>query len=100
MHCTIVADVVAPVDIGQSGDRIQPHSVDTEPLQVIERLDNAAKVADAVTIGIAPRSRIDLVEYATAPPLWPSVHSVPRLATASYAADICRRSKRDSTNRR
>ena len=64
----VVGDVVAPVGVGRGHDRVEPDAVDAEPLEVVERVDDPAQVADAVAVGVRERARVDLVEDAVAPP--------------------------------
>ena len=52
--------------MGEGEDRRQPHRLHPQVAQVVEVLGQAAQVADAVTIGIRERARIDLVDRAGA----------------------------------
>ena len=63
-----VRDVVAPVGVGRHGDRREPDAVDAEPGEVVEVLDDARDVPDAVGVAVGERARIDLVEDAGLPP--------------------------------
>src|SRR6266511_2409080 len=68
MDVAVVGDVVAPVGVRRGHDRVQPDAVDTEPLEVVEPVDDAGEIADAVTVAVSERTRIDLVDRAVAPP--------------------------------
>src|SRR5207248_3809224 len=61
-------DVVAPVLVRRNGDRAQPDGVYAEPLEIVQALDDAAEVADAVTVGVGERADIDLVQDPALPP--------------------------------
>ena len=63
-----VRHVVAPVGVGGHGDRREPDAVDAEPCEVVQMLDDPRDVADAVSVAVGERTRIDLVEDAGLPP--------------------------------
>jgi hypothetical protein len=65
----IVGDVVAPVDVRRRVDRIQPDSIDAEPLEVVELLCQTRKITDAVLVSVSERPGVDLVEDTVAPPV-------------------------------
>jgi hypothetical protein len=57
-----VGDVVAAVAHRRRVHRQQPENVDTEPLEVVELLDEAADVAVAVPVGVVEAADVHLVE--------------------------------------
>ena len=58
----VVGDVVATVAQRRGEERRHPQAVDAEPLQVVELLDQALEVADAVAVGVPERADHHLVE--------------------------------------
>ena len=64
----VVADVVAVVGLRRGVDRREPQDVDAEVAQVVQPLQDAAQVADAVAVGVLERARIDLVDDGAGPP--------------------------------
>ena len=67
----VVGHVVADVEAGRRVDRRQPDRIDAErPLgavvEVVELVDQARQVADAVVVGVRERARVDLVDDARA----------------------------------
>ncbi len=58
----VVGDVVPGIDERRVEARVEPDGVDPQPRQVVEMLDDPAKVADAVTVGVREGLRIDLVD--------------------------------------
>ena len=65
----VVADVVAVVGHRRPVDRAQPDDVDAEPLEVVEVVDDAAEVADAVAVAVGEAARVDLVDDGGLPPV-------------------------------
>src|SRR5687767_4681164 len=69
----VVADVVAEVGQWRWVDRAHPDGVDAQrgrlAAQVVEVLDDAGEVADAVAAGVGEGARIDLVDDPAAPPV-------------------------------
>ena len=65
----VVGDVVAAVAQRGWVERRQPQAVDAEPLQVVEPVDQAAQVADAVAVGVGERAHQHLVEDGALVPL-------------------------------
>src|SRR5947199_784108 len=57
-----VGDVVAAVAERRAVHRQQPDAVDAEPLEEVELLDQAAKVAAAVVVAVEEAADVDLVE--------------------------------------
>jgi hypothetical protein len=68
VYAGVVGDVVAEVGHRRAVDRRQPQRLDAEVAHVLEVLDDAAQVADPVTVGVGERARVDLVDDAGAPP--------------------------------
>ena len=64
----VVADVVAVVGLRRGVDRREPQDVDAEVGQVVQPLQDAAEVTDAVAVGVLERARIDLVDDGAGPP--------------------------------
>lgn len=64
----VVGDVVAEIDLGRWVDGGEPDGIDTERLQIVEPLDDAVEVADAVAVGILKASWIDLIDDGVFPP--------------------------------
>src|SRR5687767_8535959 len=80
----VIADVVAEVGQGRWVDRAHPDGVDAQrgwlAAQVVEVLDDAGEVADAVAAGVGEGARIDLVDDPAAPPV---AHGRPPAAAGS-----------------
>ena len=68
MYARIVGDVVAKVGHGRRVNRRDPDGTNAEPLEIVEPLDYALQVTDAITIAVLERSRIYLVNNAFLPP--------------------------------
>ncbi len=64
----VIADVVAVVVVGRFVDRREPDDIDAQRLEVIQLLDDAAQVADAVAVAVVKAARVDLVDDAFFPP--------------------------------
>ena len=64
----VVADVVAVVVLRRPVDRRQPDDVDAQVGDVVEVVDDAADVADAVAVGVGEAARVDLVDDRGLPP--------------------------------
>ena len=77
-----VGDVVAAVLERRGVERKQPDAVDPEPLQVVELLHQAAKVARAVVVPVEERAGVDLVEDRGLEPQRIALEPVPGLAHA------------------
>ena len=58
----VVGDVVAAVAQGRGEERRDPQAVDAEPLEVVELLDQALEVADAVAVAVLEGADQHLVE--------------------------------------
>src|SRR5581483_3706879 len=68
MNVLVVGDVVAPVLVRGRVDRVEPEPGDTEPLEVVEPVDDPGEVADAVGVRVSVRARVDLVDHPVLPP--------------------------------
>ena len=64
----VVRDVVAEVGERRGVEGRDPEGVDPEPNEVIEALDDAEKVADAVAVRVLKGPRVDLVDDRVLPP--------------------------------
>jgi hypothetical protein len=64
----VVGDVVAPVGVRRRVDRVQPDAVDAEPREVVELVDQAGEIADAVAVRVGERADVDVIQDAFAPP--------------------------------
>jgi hypothetical protein len=73
----VVGDVVPGVGLGGDIERREPECIDLERSEIVQVLDDTAKVADAVTVGVGERARVDLVDHGIAPPI--TRRSGPRL---------------------
>ena len=69
----VVSHVVAAVEVGRRVDRGQPDGVDSQAVrsrpEVVEMLDDAGQVADAVAVAVREAPGIDLSEDPFAPPI-------------------------------
>ena len=83
----VVGDVVAPVGVRRHGDRAQPDRVDTQPLEVVEMVDDPLQIAVAIGVRVRERQRIDLVQHARGPPRHLAMLSS-RLYAAAYTATV------------
>jgi hypothetical protein len=77
----VVTDVIAEIEHRRSEERRQPDTVDAETGNVVEPLQHARKVADAVAIAVLEAARVDLVQGGAAPPL-NLLHDRPLLGNA------------------
>jgi len=68
VHRAVVGDVVAEVGHRRLEKRRDPDRIDAQACHVIEAIDDAGQVADAVAIGIDEAARVDLVNRRAAPP--------------------------------
>jgi hypothetical protein len=64
----IVGDVIPEVGHRRGIDRRDPDGVDAEPLQVVDALEHALQVADAIAIAVLKRARINLIDDRLPPP--------------------------------
>ena len=70
-HRAIVRDVVAAVSKRRRVERQQPEAVDAEPVQVVELLDDAGDIPDAVAVRVVEGPRQQLVEDRPLEPVRP-----------------------------
>ena len=59
----VVGDVVACVSKGRLEARVDPDGTEAEVMHIVELVDDALEVTDAITVGVAERLGIDLVEH-------------------------------------
>jgi hypothetical protein len=79
----VIGDVVAEIHVLGRVDRREPDRVHSQPRQVLDALEDAAKVAKAIPGGVAKASGVDLVEDASLPPGWTLWH--PQLRSSLHA---------------
>ena len=65
----VIGNIVAEVSIRGRHDGREPDAVDPKVLEIIEALDNAVQVADAVGVGVLEGTRVNLIDNAVFPPL-------------------------------
>ena len=65
----VVGHVVARVDERRREARVEPDRVDAQRAQVVEVVDHAAEVADAVAVGVGERLGVDLVQHGIGQPV-------------------------------
>jgi hypothetical protein len=61
LDVAVVSDVVAPITVGRGIHRARPEAVDAEPLEVVELVDHASEIADAVAVRVGERAEVDLM---------------------------------------
>lgn len=69
LNLAVVGDVVAHVDIGALVARRQPYGVYSQAGDVVDFGDDAWKIAEAVTVGVAKACWVDLVDGCVVPPV-------------------------------
>src|SRR5258708_31762022 len=62
MHAAVLGDVVAIVAARRGIERQQPDRVDAELSDVVELLDQAGEIADAVVVAVEERFDVELVD--------------------------------------
>jgi hypothetical protein len=65
----VVGDVIAVVAERRGVERQQPDSGDAEVVDVIQAIDKACEVADAVIIGVLERLDVQLIDYGILVPM-------------------------------
>ena len=65
----VVGNVVAVIGLWTHQHRSQPDRVHAEGHEVVETVDDAAQVADAVRVAVGEGSGVDLVDHCMPPPL-------------------------------
>ena len=65
----IIADIVSKISLRALGKGRNPDRFKAEFFKIIEFLDNARYIADAVVIAIEKRAGIDLINRGFLPPL-------------------------------
>src|SRR5688572_20151934 len=58
----VIGDVIAIVPQGRRKERKQPETIDAEPLDMVEFLQEAAKVSDPIAISVVKRFDVKLVK--------------------------------------
>src|SRR5687768_12968065 len=64
----MVGDVVAEVGLRAAKERRQPDRLDAELLQIIEAVEHAREVADAVAVAVGERARVQVIDGRAPPP--------------------------------
>src|SRR5690606_15955616 len=64
----VIADVVAGIQHRRAEDRRQPDGVYAQLLQVVEVVQYAVEIADAVAVAVGKGARVDLVDGRAFPP--------------------------------
>ena len=67
-HAAVIRHIVAGVAKGRDKTGVEPEGVYPELLQIVELLDDAGDIADAVVVGVVETLRIDFVEDGTVKP--------------------------------
>ncbi len=67
-HLVVVGDVIACIAEGRLEERVDPDPVHAQALDVVQLLEDALQVADAVSVRVEERLRIDLVEHGLVEP--------------------------------
>ena len=62
MHVEIVGNVITVVAEWRREKGQQPKTCDTEVLEIVEFLNQPAKIADSITIAVSERAHVDLVD--------------------------------------
>jgi hypothetical protein len=65
----IIGDVVAEIRHRRRIDRRDPDRADPEPAEILDPLENALQIADAIAVAVLERARIDLVDDRLLPPV-------------------------------
>ena len=65
---TVVGDVVSPIGVGRQRDGTQPDTVDSQPLEVVETVDDPLQITISIGVRVGEGPGIDLVENAGLPP--------------------------------
>ena len=64
----VIRNIISVVYLRRRTDRTQPDSIDSQFLQVIQTIDDAADITNAITVGILEALRIQFVENCLFPP--------------------------------
>jgi len=68
-YLTVVADVVATIDVGRVEVRTEPDDVDAELLQIVKLRGDARQVSDTIAVRVFEGAWVDLVDDRFLPPL-------------------------------
>jgi len=64
----VIGDVISKILVGRWVNRGEPNSVYTQILDVIQRVNNASEITNAISIAVFIRARVNLVDNAIFPP--------------------------------
>lgn len=81
VHGEVIGNIVAVIHLWGDEDRVQPHRVDAEGLQVRDPLPDPVQVPDAVAVAVLKRFWIDLVNNCV---FIPSAHNHPSFLLQPY----------------
>src|ERR1700724_535913 len=70
----VIRDVVTEIGHWRRIDRRYPNGVDAQPDEMIEAIDDAFQVADAIAVAVLEGARIDLIDDPRLPPRRYSPH--------------------------
>ena len=59
----VIRDVIPVIHLGGVADRREPYAVDPQLFQVVQLLNDAPDIPDAVAVGIQKALGINLIEY-------------------------------------
>src|ERR1700674_919141 len=82
----VIRDVVTEIGYWRRIDRRYPNGVDTQPDEMIEAIDNAFQVADAIAVAVLEGARIDLIDNPRLPPRRYSPHDTSSIIPVLHAA--------------
>ncbi len=74
-HLAVVRHVVAGILEGRDEAGVQPYGIHAELAQIVELLNDAGDVADAIAVGVVEALRIDLIEDGVLEPFRSRVRS-------------------------
>ena len=77
VHGIEVGDVVAVVAVRAGVDRVEPDARDPEPGEVVQAVDQAGEIADAVAVGVLVRVDVEAVDDTVAEPALGHQRAVP-----------------------
>jgi len=69
IDAAIVGNVVTEILHRRGEERRQPDGIDVEAGDVVDLLDNAQQIADAIAVAVEKAAWINLINDATAPPV-------------------------------
>ena len=92
VNVVVIRDIIALIGERRAVDRLEPEDIDAEILQIIELIDDARKIADAVPVRITEALRIDLIRRFRVPPLF--LHSKYLPPRKIYTVDYISRTQK------